>query len=63
MLSDSSFLQHLRQRGPRFVDQQFGLNEMIDRTLRLYGVKNESAPSPYPHRHSPASHSHTEVQT
>ena len=44
VLSDSSLLQQLRQRGPCFVDQQFGMNNMIDRTLSLYGVKNESAP-------------------
>ncbi len=48
VLSDSSFRQELRQRGPRFVDQQFGMNNMIDRTLSLYGAKNERDLLPAP---------------
>ena len=46
VLSDSSFLQQLRQRGPRFIDQQFGMNNMIDHTLSLYGIQNETDPLP-----------------
>jgi glycosyltransferase involved in cell wall biosynthesis len=42
VLSDGSLIRQLRQRGPCFVDRQFGMNNMIDRTLSLYGVKNES---------------------
>lgn len=41
VLLDGSFLQQLCQRGPRFVEQQFGMRDMIDRTLDLYTVKNE----------------------
>lgn len=44
VLSDSSFLQQLRQRGPHFVDQQFGMDHMIERTLSLYAAKHESDP-------------------
>ena len=51
VLSDGSFLQQLRQRGPRFVDQRFGMNKMIDRTLSLYTVKNESDPVHIPSCH------------
>ncbi|NOU09707.1 MAG: glycosyltransferase [Nitrospira sp.] len=62
VLSDCSLLQQLRQRGPRFVDQQFGMNNMIDRTLSLYGVQNESAPVHIPIGHR-VSLTSTQVET
>ncbi len=37
VLLDSSHLVKMRQLGPRFIDQQFGLNKMIDHTLSIYG--------------------------
>lgn len=37
VLSDSSCLKALRQAGPRFIKQHFGVDNMIDQTLDIYG--------------------------
>jgi glycosyltransferase involved in cell wall biosynthesis len=44
VLSDSPRLKELRQLGPRFIDQQFSLSNMIDHTLSLYMTEGEGDP-------------------
>lgn len=62
VLSDGSFLQQSRERGPRFVDREFSMNNMIDRTLSLYGVKDESDPLHIPIDHQERL-TYTQVET
>lgn len=66
VLSDSLFRQQLRQNGPRFVQQRFSIKDMIDRTLRLYGIENESesaSTAPPIHSHVRLPSTQVEVET
>jgi glycosyltransferase involved in cell wall biosynthesis len=40
VLADGERLKCLRQAGPRFITERFGTAQMIDQTLRLYGIPN-----------------------
>ena len=55
VLLDSSFLQQLRQRGPRFVEQQFGMNNLIERTLHLYAEQSQHDRDQVPFERIPSS--------
>lgn len=40
LLADTSARERVRQAGPRFIDERFGMAQMIDQTLGLYGLPN-----------------------
>jgi glycosyltransferase involved in cell wall biosynthesis/cytochrome c-type biogenesis protein CcmH/NrfG len=41
-LRDSAWMQEAREEAPRFVRQRFGINEMLRRTLEVYGLADEA---------------------
>ena len=44
VLQDRGFCEDIRNRGPAFVRTRFGLERMIDETLKAYGMAANAAP-------------------
>jgi glycosyltransferase involved in cell wall biosynthesis len=42
LLADTAARERVRQAGPRFIDERFGMSQMIDQTLALYGLPAQS---------------------
>jgi glycosyltransferase involved in cell wall biosynthesis len=42
LLADIPARERVRQSGPRFIDERFGMAQMIDQTLALYGLHAQS---------------------
>lgn len=42
LLADIPARERVRQSGPRFIDERFGMAQMIDQTLALYGLPAQS---------------------
>ncbi len=44
-LADAAWMATASRRGPRFVEERFGVARMIDETLALYGLSPDAAPA------------------